>query len=535
MVDVFEAEAASVVSAVPAQGEPRMEGDFSPRKLKVAAGILIGQSFGTSILPYSALMLMLIPLTKEFGWTAQQFSWAVTFLFFFGAVSLWPIGRLADRFGVRPVLLTGTAIVGLISLGMAYQTSSLVQFYVLYALLGIFGSTGVTYTKVVAALFTQNRGKAMAVLTAETTLARAGVPLVVNWLLLTQGWHVMYLAFGVTILLCVPVLFFTIDEPGESGTTARYAPVAAWLPVVYGVLLAYCLLSFVGKTELGGQACYFVGGLGASPSCMAPWLYNLLWCVAIALAILGAVLVARSMFGAANARQAERAAASNGVPAANVPPPIKIDLPGMTIKEALKDWVFWLNTFAVFIGLFIFNGMFPHLIPALVDKGFSQTTIVELQSTATLLAFVGALIGGWAVDRFQTAKIAIPVSLVAAVGTFLTILLSPTFGGVPLLAAILFLAMLSFNALFPMGTYFATRFFGLGHMAEIVAVQFAATNTLAGFSAPLFGWIFDTTHSYSGMFMIATVANLAVAAIWLVMPKYRFAANIGQMPAQAKS
>ncbi len=36
-----------------------MESDLSPRKIKVAAGILIGQSFGTSILPYSAMMLML--------------------------------------------------------------------------------------------------------------------------------------------------------------------------------------------------------------------------------------------------------------------------------------------------------------------------------------------------------------------------------------------------------------------------------------------------------------------------------------------
>ena len=35
--------------------EPLMEGDFSRRKLKIVAGIIVGQSFGTSILPYSAL------------------------------------------------------------------------------------------------------------------------------------------------------------------------------------------------------------------------------------------------------------------------------------------------------------------------------------------------------------------------------------------------------------------------------------------------------------------------------------------------
>ena len=432
-------------------GGPDFESDFSPRKLKVAAGILFGQSFGTSILPYSALMLMLMPLTREFGWTAAQFSWAVTFLFVAGAVSLWPIGRLADKVGVRPVLLAGTFIVGLVTLGMAFQTASLWQFYAYYALLGIFGSTGVTYTKIVAALFTQHRGKAMAILTAETTLARAGIPLVVNWLLLNEGWRTMYTVFGIVILAMVPILFFTIEEPGEFGTAGRIS----WRK-------------------------------------------------------------------------------SKAVPDAALPLQ-KIDLPGMTIWEALKDPVFWLNTLAAFIGLFIFNGMFPHIVPALVGKGFSQTTVVELQSGATVIAFAGALVGGWAVDRFQTAKIAAPVSVIAALGAFLTMLVSPAFGGVPLLAGILIFGALSFNALFPMGTYFATRFFGLGSLAEIVAVQFAITNVFAGLSAPLFGWIFDTTHSYDTVFMITAVLNLAVALIWLAMPKYRYAANIGQMPAETPS
>jgi MFS family permease len=442
-------EAAEFAAGVPAQSEPAVvdpESDFSPRKLKVAAGILIGQSFGTSILPYSALMLMLTPLTRQFHWTAAQFSWAVTFLFTFGALSLWPIGRMADKIGVRPVLLTGTLVVALVSFAMAYQTPSLWHFYTLYALLGIFGSTGVTYTKVVAALFTQHRGKAMAILTAETTLARAGIPLFVNWLLLTKGWHVMYLVFGLMILACVPVLFFTLEEPGQTGTAGRFS----WLK-----------------------------------------------------------------------RKSDP----------NAPPQIKIDLPGLTIGQALRDWVFWLTTAAAFIGLFIFNGMFPHLVPALVEKGFSQTTIVELQSGSTVIAFLGALAGGWAVDRFQTAKIAVPICLVASLGTFLTMLVSPSFGGVPLLAAILILGALSFNALFPMGTYFATRFFGLSSMAEIVATQFFFTNLVAGLGAPLFGWIHDTTHSYNSVFMITTVLNLVVALIWLAMPKYRFAANIGQMPA----
>lgn len=432
MVDVAE------LPSQPAAVVANPESDFSPRKLKVAAGILIGQSFGTSILPYSALFLLQLPLTRQFHWTAEQFGWAVTFLFTFGGLSLWPIGRFADKVGVRPVLLLGTIIVGAITLLTAFQDGSLWQFYALNALLGVFGSTAMTYTKVVAALFTQHRGKAMAILNAETTLVQALVPLLINWLLLSYGWRNMYVVFAAMIFACVPVLFFTLDEPGQQGRGAR---------------------------------------------------------------------------------------------SANAPPPPKMTFEGLTIWQALRDRVFWLSGLAVFIGLFMFNGMFPNLVPALMSKGFDQTTIVWLQTVSRVIAFVGAFLGGWLVDRVQSAKIAVPFCLIAALGAYLTLIVTPAFGGVWMLGAAMVLGGIAFTAMLPMGQYFVTRFFGLNSLAEIIGVQFMFTNLFAGYGAPLYGRIFDKTHSYNTVFMINIVLWLVTALIWFVMPKYRFAANIGQMPA----
>lgn len=144
-------------------GDPQAapESDFSPRKLRIAAAILIGQTFATSLLPFAAFSLVMIPLTRQFGWSRTDFSFAQTCIMFFGALSLWPIGRLTDKFGIRPVIIAGTAVVGLVTLAMSLQTRSLAQLYVFYGLLGVFGSTGVAYTKLAAALFTQNRGKAL--------------------------------------------------------------------------------------------------------------------------------------------------------------------------------------------------------------------------------------------------------------------------------------------------------------------------------------------------------------------------------------
>jgi MFS family permease len=203
----------------------------------------------------------------------------------------------------------------------------------------------------------------------------------------------------------------------------------------------------------------------------------------------------------------------------------------MTIWQALRDWVFWVTTLSAFIGLFVFNGMLPHVFPALMGRGFSQTTLVELQLPAILLASVGALIGGWAADRFQTAKIAVPICIIAAVGSYFMLIVTPQMGGVWLLGTAMIVGALTFTALFPMGQYFATRFFGLKSLAEIIGVQFMFTNVVAGLGAPLFGWIFDSTKSYDLMFIIAIVMHLAQGAVFLILPKYRYAKNIGEMPA----
>lgn len=438
MTEIAEGGAATVGSLGAAALQPKMESDFSPRKLKIAAGILMGQTFATSILPYSALMLMLMPLTMEFGWNAQQFSWSVPFLFACGGLSVWTMGRLTDKIGARPVILTGTIIVGIITLAMALQTASLWQFYIVYALLGIFGSSGLAYSKVVAATFTQHRGKAMAFLTAESNFARAGIALVVNWLLLGYGWRSVYWVFGAVILLMVPILYFTLEEPNR-------------------------------PRSLGPQ------------------------------------------------------------PDAPVQPPVTFE--GMSVREALRSRAFWLMLVAVFIGLFIFNGLFPHLIPALIGKGFDQTTVVEVQSATLVISVLGALVGGWLTDRYDTAKVAVPFCLLSALGTLIIVFVTPSFGGATLLAISLAFSAFSFNAMFPMGMYFPTRFFGLRSFAEIVGVMFTFTNLFAGLSAPLFGFIFDQMHSYDLVFWIVTVLWVIAAVCWYMMPPYKYAKNIGQLPA----
>ena len=79
-----------------------------------------------------------------------------------GALVQQPLGRIVDRVGVRPMIIGGTLVVGLLVIAMSRQSGSLWQFYAIWGLLGVAGTTAIGYSKVIAALFSDHRGKALA-------------------------------------------------------------------------------------------------------------------------------------------------------------------------------------------------------------------------------------------------------------------------------------------------------------------------------------------------------------------------------------
>ena len=428
---------------------PVMESDFSTRKIRTATVVLLGMTFATSILPFGALGFVLKPMTEQFHWTRENFGYANSFLMLFGSLTVWGMGFITDKFGARRVILPGTIAVGLVTLAVAH-VQHLWQFWALFALLGVFGSSGASYSKVLVSLFTVNRGKAMAIFGAEGTGARAIIPLVTSVLIVTYNWQGMFTAFGILILMIVPVLYFGLEEPGTSGQlpTLRFA---------------------------------------FSPRPV-------------------------------NAR----------------PPPPRMVFEGKTMMEVFKDGVFWLMLGGGLVSMVVGNGILTNTIAAIEDKGFSQGTAAQVMFIATFFGLAGTLLGGYLMDKHQTAKIAAPFSLVTAVGYLLLMNVTPEVGGKPMLLAAVGLGVFSFSASFPMAGYFFTRFFGLKAFATISGFQAFIQAACMGFAAPLVGRVHDTTGNYNLAFELGIGAALLSGAVYLILPGYRFSANIGAMPAPPK-
>ncbi|MEI9964566.1 MAG: MFS transporter [Caulobacteraceae bacterium] len=117
---------------------------------------------------------------------------------------------------MRPVILIGTVVVGAATLLCAH-ISHLWQFYAIFAVFGGVGCSRIGYQKVIGALFTQHRGKALAIFGVESTVASAVVPLLTNFLLGHFGWRGMFTVFGLIILGMIPVLYWMLEEPGTVG------------------------------------------------------------------------------------------------------------------------------------------------------------------------------------------------------------------------------------------------------------------------------------------------------------------------------
>jgi MFS family permease len=196
------------------------ESDFSPRKMVIAAACLLGSTFVPFVQATTGPFMML-PMIKTFGWTRTEYAFASTFMFILGSITVLAFGRVADRVGVRPILLAGAIFGGATMILLSFQNAELWRFYATYALLGTFGSSGVGYTKVIGSLFSRHRGKALALFGAESTVALAVLPILTTTLLAHFGWRGTYVAFGLMMFCVAPVIYFVIEEPGSKAAPLR--------------------------------------------------------------------------------------------------------------------------------------------------------------------------------------------------------------------------------------------------------------------------------------------------------------------------
>jgi MFS family permease len=181
--------------------------------LSVSNGPLIQYSFGT----------FLKPLGAEFGADRGTLSTAVLVAFIFAGLGTPVVGRLVDRYGVRPVLLPAIVLFALSIAALSLSPVSATAFIALYGIAGIFsaGQTPLPYSKSVAGNFEAQRGLALGVSMSGVGLGAAVVPQVAQLLITHFGWRTAYVGLGAFMFAVsfVPVLVW-LREPAVAARPA---------------------------------------------------------------------------------------------------------------------------------------------------------------------------------------------------------------------------------------------------------------------------------------------------------------------------
>lgn len=187
------------------------------RPAGVVFACTVGNGVSVTPMVYTVFGLFLIPISTEFAWSRSAVSFVLFIIAVAGAISYPIVGRLIDRYGARPVILTGNVLFAASVASVSLVEASRFQFYTVYALIGISAAipSSVMFTKVIAGWFDQRRGLFLGIAGGlGNGIGAALSPLFVFALISSYGWRAGFQGIGAAIILIgFPVLYLLLRDP----------------------------------------------------------------------------------------------------------------------------------------------------------------------------------------------------------------------------------------------------------------------------------------------------------------------------------
>src|SRR3954471_10012588 len=191
----------------------------SYRWVIVAAGGLLGC---VAIGGMFSLAGFLQPITKDTGWSGAGISSAMTIGFLAMAFTSMAWGTLTDRFGPRPVVLTGSIVLTL-SLFAASHATSLLAFQFVFGLL-VGASCAAIFAPMMATVtgwFDTHRSLAVSLVSAGMGMAPLTMSPLVAWLVSSHDWRTtMQIVAVIVAVIMIPVALLVRRPPALAGANA---------------------------------------------------------------------------------------------------------------------------------------------------------------------------------------------------------------------------------------------------------------------------------------------------------------------------
>ena len=192
----------------------------------VAAGGLLGC---VAIGGMFSLPVLLQPIARDTGWSVTGVSGAMTAGFLAMALTSMIWGNLTDRFGPRPVVLTGSIVIAA-SLALASQATSLLAFQFIFGVL-VGGATAAIFAPMMATVtgwFDTHRSLAVSLVSAGMGMAPMTMSPLVAWLISHHDWRTtMLIMSGIVAAIMIPVSLLVRRPPAFDAAQSAPADGAA--------------------------------------------------------------------------------------------------------------------------------------------------------------------------------------------------------------------------------------------------------------------------------------------------------------------
>jgi MFS family permease len=228
------------------------------RHRQVLVAACAGVAFSIAAIPPFVLSVFAGPMTREFGWTLQQFQWA-TFAVPLGVLIAAPVGGwLLDRYGPRRVALVGLAAFGASVAGLALSTAEPWTFYLAMLVLSL-AAAGVlptTWTRIINGSFDRQRGVALGITLSGSGIFATFGPSLAQFVIDLAGWRVAWLVLAaLPVCVALPLVAAFIRSPqatvrGEVSATQGVTLASAigsqrfWVMIASFGAVSFCLGGF---------------------------------------------------------------------------------------------------------------------------------------------------------------------------------------------------------------------------------------------------------------------------------------------------
>jgi SHS family lactate transporter-like MFS transporter len=226
---------------------------WSPAQKKVVLASFLGWMLDA--FDFFLLVFVLTDVAKEFGVGRESVALAITLTLALRPLGAFVFGRLADRFGRRPILMFDVGLYSVLGFATAFAPNLLV-FLILRALFGVAmgGEWGIGASLTMETVKAESRGLVSGILQSGYPTGYLIASVVYRQLYDVIGWRGMFMLSLLPALLVLYIRRHVPESPGWTPERARSSTVFQtlrehWKLAVYAVVLMTAFNFFSHGTQ----------------------------------------------------------------------------------------------------------------------------------------------------------------------------------------------------------------------------------------------------------------------------------------------